>query len=544
MQRTNTLAQTTGASTALRLCCAWLRKTGATSMKALSAVVLWTAMFASAYAQTALSTNADGAPEWYGDPPSQCTALTPMIPQKTILLLPARVSAENNLGLSAFQEALASYLNSNVRMIAPAHYDPVLLEGADAVVVIGNGPFDDAANVRQALSDAGARDLPIAWIGTGGEQFADALGLQFAPSEAISLQDDPKEITYNGVSMPTDSLVLARPLTLEMAELGEVLAQHPVLKSPIVLHRDQLAYVGFLPYANNRGQLPFVAAVDSVARLFGPRVPDRRVLLRLEDISATNYPPETTVFTDVTDFLLERGAFMHLGIIPQDVDQSNGLPDEPVLADIGAARDVVSLALNHPDAVEIVLHGYRHFRPDPRNADCAETGCGWEFFDDDEETLGVEGAAAFAQERLLAGRAVIAQHLSPAMVFEAPHYTMAPAQIAVAEEMFPLILHQPLSYGGERGDLFLPWFTQRAGMAYGPSDVGYVAYDEPLSVDLILNKMEEVAGILPDPVVIVFYHPFMRNAEGREDDLERLVDGVARLNYRFASACGELAAAR
>ena len=73
---------------------------------------------------------------------------------------------------------------------------------------------------------------------------------------------------------------------------------------------------------------------------------------------------------------------------------------------------------------------------------------------------------------------------------------------------------------------------------------GYVTYDEPLSVDHILNRMEEVANVLPDPLVIVFYHPFMHNAEGREDDLERLVDGVARLNYRFVSACAELAAAR
>ena len=537
MHKANYLEGNLGRPNALRLA-------AAASVKALVAALLLAALFTTAHAQTAPSSETEAGPEWYGEPPSQCAELPPLTPQKTILLLAARVSEDIDFGLSAFREALESYLASNVRMITPVHYDPVLLEGVDALVVIGNGPFADAANVRQALTDAGEQDLPIAWIGTGGEQFADALGLKFAPGATTPQQAQLQQITYNGVAMATDTLTFAHPLAPEMATVGQVLAWDPASDYPIVLHRDQLSYVGFLPYANYRGRLPFVAAVNSLARLLGPRVPDRRVLLRLEDISATNYPDDAPVFAEVTDFLLEREVFMHLGIIPQDVDQTNGLTTEPVLADIGAARNVVSLVMNHPDAVEVVQHGFRHFRPDPRNADCAETGCGWEFFDDDEETLGVEAAAAFAQARLTAGRAVIAQHLSPAMVYEAPHYSMAPAQIAVAEEMFPLILHQPLSYGGARGNLFLPWFTHRAGSTYGPSDVGYVTYDEPLSVDHILNRMEEVANVLPDPLVIVFYHPFMHNAEGREDDLERLVDGVARLNYRFVSACAELAAAR
>ena len=127
------------------------------------------------------------------------------------------------------------------------------------------------------------------------------------------------------------------------------------------------------------------------------------------------------------------------------------------------------------------------------------------------------------------------------MVFEAPHYLMSPAQTAVAEELYPLILHAPWIYSGQNGDFFLPWFTRRADVYYGPSDVGYVAYDNPQSVEHILARLEDLARVLPDPVVTVFFHPFMHNAEGRGDDLERLVTGIERLGYRFASACEELA---
>ena len=483
-------------------------------------------------------------PEWYGGPRSRCEALPDLTPSRTILLLPARTSEKDAGSLQAFREALESYLVSNVRMVAPPHYDPVLLEGADALVVLGNGAFGDVAAVSRALSDADDRGVPIAWVGPGADRFADELGLRFRAGLQAPQRGEVEEIAYNGVAMATDTLAFAPPLAAEMARQGEVRAWDPALESPVILNREDLAYVGFLPFVDNYGTLPFVATIDSVARLFGARAVDRRVLFRLEDISATAYGPDAPEFADVTDFLLQREVFMHLGIIAEDVDHDPDLREERVLRDIGAARNVVTLAFSHPDAVEIVQHGFRHFRPDERNAGCGIPGCGWEFFEDDEETLGVEAAVAFARERLTAGREVIAQHLSVPMVYEAPHYTMTPAQAAVAEEMFPLILHEPWSYGSERGAFFLPWFTRRASAWYGPSDVGYVAYDEPLSVDYILFRLDAIARILPDPVVIVFFHPFIRGAEGREDDLERLVTGIERLGYRFASACDELASAR
>lgn len=472
---------------------------------------------------------------------SACTLPLPWSPEHEIAMLMA--DAEGRAGLQArmLAEALASYLQTRVKLVGP---EDALLENLDAydgLVVFGNGRFSDPDTVVSALEGAGLIGVPVAWIGLGGEQFERQLGLHFADPARVPELGEIDAIRHGEIEIATGEIQFAPLLADNLAARVTVLADAD--GAPVVVAGKNLAYVGYYPFNGLTGRLPFVAAVEAVSRLFGRHPEDRRVILRLEDSSASRYPAGSAVFPEVTQMLLERGVFMHLGIIPEDVAQGPDIVEPPVLDDIGDARDVVRLAFQHPNAVELVQHGLRHYRPDARNT-CTESGCAWEFFTDDDEVMGAEAAAAFARERLAAGRDLIARHLWEPRVFEAPHYVMSPAQARVAEETYALILHAPWTFEGEFGDLFVPWFTRRTPTVYGPSDVGFVAYDEPASVEHILARLDETGRLLPDPVVTVFFHPFMHHAEGREGDLERLISGIEARGWRFISACDELTRAK
>ena len=125
----------------------------------------------------------------------------------------------------------------------------------------------------------------------------------------------------------------------------------------------------------------------------------------------------------------------------------------------------------------------------------------------------------------------------PIWAFEAPHYEMSPAQEAVAADQYDMIHHPPLSHGAMANAVRTPWFTIRGDTAFAPSSAGYVDIDDLESTDQILERLAIEATLTPDPVAVVFYHPFLWEMPGREDDLKRLIDGIEALGYRFVSAC-------
>ena len=83
--------------------------------------------------------------------------------------------------------------------------------------------------------------------------------------------------------------------------------------------------------------------------------------------------------------------------------------------------------------------------------------------------------------------------------------------------------------------LFLPWLTQRNGTVYTSSSAGYVDIQDEASVDRILGNLKQASAIIPDPVVTVFYHPFVMESPGREGDLKRLIGGIRDAGYRFVN---------
>lgn len=484
------------------------------------------------------STTGQQAERQAGGPRAACWTPGPAPAAVNVLVVAADVDGLGLAQVEALREAVASYFSASARLVPAGGYQAGQLDAAEAVLVVGNGPFVDPAPMTALLADIAARDLPVLWMGLGAYDFADALGLRFADAyPAAQPARGDAMLDYRGVRFPAGGLMLDRGTLLPPAAPGRVAAtiELPDGQSrPAAIVRGKLAYASFLPFQGLEPSLALAATVDMLSGLIGTHAPDPRLLLRLEDISGQIYGAGDTSFASTTGYLLREGVFMHLSLIAKWMDAQGNF-----IAGIDAAAPVRALVSEHPDAVEIVQHGSQHFRPDPRNAGMP-TGEAHEFFFDDDETMGPAGARAFAEERLVEGFTALADLGWEPWIFEAPHYVMSPAEQAVAEELYPVMHHPPLFHAGLRSELLLPWFSRRGETMYAPWAAGYVDALDPGSVANMLQVLEQLAGILPDPVAVVQFHPFMREAPGREQDLEALIEGARRLGYRFASTCEEL----
>ena len=125
-------------------------------------------------------------------------------------------------------------------------------------------------------------------------------------------------------------------------------------------------------------------------------------------------------------------------------------------------------------------------------------------------------------------------------VYEAPHYTLSPKQQQAANNIFPVMHHQPQFYAGQKREHVMPWFTYKDDTVFAPSSIGYVDAVNTDSVNEILSQMDVLAKILPDPIVVVFFHPFMTEMPERENDLDALIQGTRSRGYRFVDTLSEL----
>lgn len=480
---------------------------------------------------------------------ASCRVPAPPAAAKRVLLVATDLTGLRAAQTQALQESVSSYFGVNVQTMALRHYQRGGLAPHDLLIVHGNAapPGADAparAALAALLDDAAQRRLPIGWVGAGAEALAAQHGLvaepvASAPAGATGVQAAPagSYLEYNGARIATVGMLTGTPLRPAAGSGLTVRGQIALpdgRRQPLVIGGPGLVVVNLVPFRDLMPNLALPATIDALSALLGRHRADPRVLLRLEDVNGREYHRGDRSFGDTTRLLLAENVFLHLSLVPQMVD-ADGKPQ----ADIGDARSALKLMRRYPQRVEPIQHGGLHFRKSPRNFGLS-SGTAYEFFFDDDETLGPAAAAALARERLTAGAKLLARHGVKARVFEAPHYTMSPHQEAVAAEMFELLHHAPLQHAGVRSYLTLAWPTRRGAASYAPAMVGFISQDEPRSVDNILQLLDPLARVLPDPVVVIQYHPFMTRMKGREGDLGRLVRGIKALGYRFASSCVEL----
>lgn len=436
---------------------------------------------------------------------------------------------------AAMREAMESYLGTRVTAVSLSAFDPASLAGAAALVIYGDEIVADERRANMAVDAAQQAEITVIWIGPGAyaangtlDVTLDDTGVAFDPAPRGSV------LVYNGTSVPAAGLLMGEAVTESPAEpmmtLAEYRGPRGTVRAAITIRSD-LLHIGFDPLDGFPDSHGLAIAMDAIADMISAHEPDPRVIFRLEDLNPHDYGEGDTALAEVSNYLLSRGVFLHLAVIPEYVDA-----DGTVLGDVGDMPNLRRVVETNPDRVEVIQHGYRHHRADSRNGAMA-SGAAYEFYFDDDRTMGAAVSAAFARERLNAGRTLMETHLMPVWAFEAPHYQMSPAQEAVADGLYDMIHHPPLHHSGAVNAVRTPWFTIRGETAYAPSSAGYIDIDNAASTDQILERLAVEATLTPDPVAVVFYHPFMWHTPGREEDLERLIDGIESLGYRFVSAC-------
>jgi len=466
----------------------------------------------------------------------------PAIPADTPPVVLVSIRGPEAVKPRVLGEMIESYLRMPVTSRAMADFDPALLAGARLLLFYGDDEFQDEAQVSKVIEAALAAGLPIAWVGPGLYAAETVLNLEL-DINGVAFQTAPEgaELIYNGTLVPALDILMSEAISASPEAPMKVLAWYHGPEGDnraAISARPGFLHIGFDPVDELDENYAMTIAMDALADSLKERARDPRVIFRLEDLNPFNYGGEDTTLAEASAYLLDRGVFLHLGVIPEF---SNA--EGEVTGNIGDVPALPRLLEAYPDRTELVQHGYQHYRNDPRNAGLV-SGAAFEFFFDDDDTLGAEAVTKMTRERLSAGRALIEKYLGPVRIFEAPHWEMSPAGEAVVEDMFTMVHHPPLNQDGWPYYVVTPWFTLREGTSYAPNSAGYIALDDPSSIGRTLEYLRTMAALIEDPVVVVYYHPFIWSNPDRRADLVILIDGIEALGYRFVSTCDEVSRLR
>jgi hypothetical protein len=444
------------------------------------------------------------------------------------------VAPRDNDAAEGFAEALRSYFGAKVNTVAPEDLHEGALAGMDCAIVFSDGSAGDNDPRGALLSAAAAQQLPIVWIGSGLARYTPLLGLARFEEEPERTVPPNSFLTYKGTDTKATGLAFIPGYPQAAGGEAQVLATvrlHDTFLRPAAVRSGPVTYLAFNPFPRSGAPYALAVAIDIVSDILGRHRPDPRVVFRLEDINGRDYGPSDTSFRRTAQKLVEEEVFAHVAITPDMVDANGNF-----VADLSNAQDVLTFLKQHPSLSAVVQHGTKHYRRDPRNAG-KPSGLAYEFFFDDDQTMGRAEATRFARDRLIEGYEMMTKAGLDPLMFEAPHLEMSPGEEAAARSLFPVMMHPPLFFGShsEQFSMLVPWITERDGTVYAPHDVGYVDALDERSVQKILLRLERLKRILPDPIAVVFFHPFMIDRPGREDDLAELIDGIKRLGYRPVS---------
>lgn len=445
---------------------------------------------------------------------------------------------------AVLSEMIESYLDIRVDSVSFADFDPASLEGARSLIVYGDDAILDETQAAQTISAAWSAELTVTWIGPGVYTAAGPLEVELNSSDpAFGSAPQGAKLFYKGIPVPVDDLLMAESVSRSLTDHPmEVLAWYRDpngVTRPAISSRADFLHIGFDALSGFDENDAMVITMDALANTLKDRQPDPRVIFRFEDLNPYNYGEADNTVAEVAEYLLSRGVFLHMAVIPEFVNA-----DGQVIGDIGDAPAVREVLKAYPDRTELIQHGYHHHRDDPRNEGLM-SGAAFEFFFDDDETLGKAEVVQMTLERLNAGRVLVEDNLQqPVWAFEAPHWEMSSEGETAVEYLYDMIHHPPLNQGGIQNNVVTPWFTIRGDTSYAPSAAGFIGLNQYDSVEQTLDRLQKLSSLIPDPVVIVYFHPFMWNVPGRRDDLRVLVDGIEALGFRFVSSCAQVSRIR
>ncbi|HEX9064038.1 MAG TPA: DUF2334 domain-containing protein [Streptosporangiaceae bacterium] len=428
-----------------------------------------------------------------------------------------------------------------------------------AVVYVGTTygerlPAAFLADVRTGLR-------PVLWLGGNAYQLTDASygqahGWRVRPADRRGRYT---AVLYRHARLTIGTRVLANIDVLDRAKatvLGSA-ATSDRTRVPWAVRSGAVTYVAETPFASGGSRDRSFAVADLMASLFGP-VPERhRALLRLEDVGPAADPAQ---LLQVANLLRNLRIPYSVALYPVYLGPAGQHPRQRItLAQRPELADVIKYMLTN--GATLVLHGYTHQLGRRPNPDNGQSGEDYEFLRVHENARHVllysdpvhGHVASWARHRIARAVAAIrAAGLPRPGIWQFPEYGAAPSEYRVAASMFAARFERGNYAERVDGRYKLQTLTEQSPPylvrdVYGgpvlPETLGYVLGPHvhasgPGSVSAILAAAAAQRTAVRDNVAGVYYHPYLGTGP-----LRRLVEGIRREGYRFASDCAVLRSA-
>lgn len=253
--------------------------------------------------------------------------------------------------------------------------------------------------------------------------------------------------------------------------------------------------------------------------------PSRLAMIRLEDINPSYEGERLEKLESCIAYLAGEGIPFTLAVYPAFINPGNEkramvLADNPKLVGL--------LQRAERQGGTVIMHGTSHQYHQV-------SGEGSEFWDIEADAP-IPDELAYFHRRMRYGLWLFREAGLHPLLFEAPHYNMP---LSLQKEL-------PLYFGALAGELMLndesylltqslPYLIERsyAGLRVLPEQLGYIAYDaRTVSVNAILENLDDLASIVRDPFACFFYHPYVAG----DEYLKELVPELRRRGFDFFDA--------
>ncbi len=411
-------------------------------------------------------------------------------------------------------DATFSAFTTEQRVVSVQEFQPELLTGTDAVVLVGDAKMDLPAPLIKALD--GYKGDMIAF-GYNADQLRTFKGWDYRGEVEL------RSLDGHSLTKSISAVQVIPPQGSEIIVSGNSLNE----TIPFIIKNGRLSYIAATSFATDE-KMQISKAMYPILGIDPPDV--HPAYLRLEDISPVS---DHQLVKETGDYLADRGIPFYMAVIPVYVNNETGEQMR-----LSANRKLVDVLRHLQDRGGIIIaHGYTHsYRYE-------ETGEGFEFWDDqlnqkittertDKLPAPLPSRESFRSQDefdsfmnevdLIEKRYIERKHrkaiedlvnlgLIP-LAFEAPHYTMSSTGYGITSDYFTSIFGQVQLSDDNWGVMDAPLFISTpqilSGMTLYPETIGYA---DPTMADPLQGARESVKQLkeIPGSVVGGFYHPYL-----------------------------------
>lgn len=479
-------------------------------------------------------------------------------------------SSNGKLHAIMLENLLGHFREATVRRIEIAGYRAGGLAACDRAAYVGS---DFGTVLPEAfLRDAGAYGRPFLWLNYGiwqlqallgpeaferraGFKFQKMSGADAAPAGTIPgfyryFDYKGRRFTKVAALRKEDGVLIAAPeIALVQPVSARVLATavHSVSSATTayVTEKDGFFYVADNPFLFINPQDRYVILADLLFDFLrlAPRGPERRALVRLEDIHP-NY--DLRLLYRTVDLLKSKNVPFAISLIPKFT--AAGKPEDSGV-ELDTRPDFLkALRYAEDNGGELLLHGYTHDVPASPGCPALGTGAGYEFWDRCRQAPLAQDSMDFARDRVVRAKRLLVKAGLATVAWVTPHYAASPADYTVFGRYFDRVVQRVCYFiaGARPGDApvfvsqFFPYtiYKDHYGQFVWPEDLGFVpmpgsdwGYDTPGDIAAAAAGL----SVVRDGWASFYWHPQLMARPGEAARLVGLIDSIRASGYEFVS---------